>query len=146
VNPPPHILFAEDNEDHAYLIRRCLEPLGMQLTHAWDGEGVLKHLQDWDGTHLDLILLDINLPRIGGLEVLEHLRADQRWQDTPIVVFSTSRLQADRERAYRVGANSFVAKPASFGEFRKVLTSIGTYWTRRHYNLQKNHQQHQEKT
>ncbi len=125
----PRILFAEDNEDHAYLIRRCLEPIGVQLTHAWDGEGVLNTLAAWQDGVPDLILLDINLPRLGGLEVLEKLRANQSWAGTPVVIFSTSRLQADRERAYRAGANSYVAKPASFSEFRDVLVRLGTYWT-----------------
>jgi two-component system, response regulator len=125
----PRILFAEDNEDHAYLIRRCLEPIGVDLTHAWDGEGVLRTLEGWLDGGPDLILLDINLPRLGGLEVLEKLRANRSWASTPVVIFSTSRLQADRERAYRAGANSYVAKPASFSEFRDVLVSLGTYWT-----------------
>lgn len=131
----PRILFAEDNEDHAYLIRRCLEPIGVELTHAWDGEGVLRALEAWSDARPALILLDINLPRLGGLEVLEKLRADSRWASTPVVIFSTSRLQADRERAYRAGANSYVAKPASFGEFREVLVRLGTYWTRLNVSL-----------
>jgi two-component system, response regulator len=125
----PRILFAEDNEDHAYLIRRCLEPIGVQLTHAWDGEDVLRALEGWQDSGPDLILLDINLPRLGGLDVLEKLRANQSWAGTPVVIFSTSMLQADRERAYRAGANSYVAKPASFSEFREVLVRLGTYWT-----------------
>ena len=133
--PRPRILFAEDNEDHAYLIKRCLEPIGVQLTHAWDGEGVLRALEAWSEAVPALILLDINLPRLGGLEVLEKLRADARWVNTPAVIFSTSRLQADRERAYRAGANSYVAKPASFGEFREVLVRLGTYWTRLNVSL-----------
>jgi two-component system, response regulator len=131
----PRILFAEDNEDHAYLIRRCLEPIGVQLTHAWDGEGVLRTLEAWEDGGPELILLDINLPRLGGLEVLEKLRANQSWAGTPVVIFSTSRLQADRERAYRAGANSYVAKPASFAEFREVLVSLGTYWTQLNVSL-----------
>jgi two-component system, response regulator len=131
----PRILFAEDNEDHAYLIRRCLEPIGVRLTHAWDGEGVLRTLEAWEDAGPELILLDINLPRLGGLEVLEKLRADQSWAGTPVVIFSTSRLQADRERAYRAGANSYVAKPASFNEFREVLVSLGTYWTQLNVSL-----------
>lgn len=133
--PRPRILFAEDNEDHAYLIRRCLEPIGLRLTHAWDGEGVLRALESWSDPGPELILLDINLPRLGGLEVLEKLRADRRWAGTPAVIFSTSRLQADRERAYRAGANSYVAKPASFGEFREVLVRLGMYWTRLNVSL-----------
>ena len=127
------IVFAEDNPDHAYLIRRCLEPLGMNLVHVEDGEAALELMLGWDGPPPAFVLLDISLPRLDGVEVLRRLR--ERESDPgcetriPVVIFSTSRLGADRDRAYAAGANSYVAKPASFAEFRLVLERIGRYWT-----------------
>jgi CheY-like chemotaxis protein len=116
------IVFAEDNPDHAYLIRRCLEPLGANLVHVEDGEAALALMSGWDGP-----------PRLDGIEVLRRLReceSDPECQTRiPVVIFSTSRLGADRDRAYAAGANSYVAKPASFAEFRLVLERIGRYWT-----------------
>jgi CheY-like chemotaxis protein len=127
------IVFAEDNPDHAYLIRRCLEPLGVNLVHVGDGEAALALMSNWDGPPPAFVLLDISLPRLDGIEVLRRLReceADPECETRiPVVIFSTSRLGADRERAYAAGANSYVAKPASFAEFRLVLERIGRYWT-----------------
>jgi two-component system, response regulator len=127
------IVFAEDNPDHAYLIRRCLEPLGVQLLHAGDGEAALELMQSWTGLPPAFVLLDVSLPRLDGIEVLRRLRESEALSGldlrVPVVIFSTSRLAADRERAYAAGANSYVAKPASFAEFRVVLERIGRYWT-----------------
>ena len=129
------IVFAEDNPDHAYLIRRCLEPLGVNLLHVEDGEAALALMAGWDGPPPAFVLLDISLPRLDGIEVLRHLRESdpesdsKSWARIPVVIFSTSRLGADRDRAYAAGANSYVAKPASFAEFRIVLERIGRYWT-----------------
>jgi two-component system, response regulator len=126
------IVFAEDNPDHAYLIRRCLEPLGVQLLHVEDGEAALELMAGWTGPPPAFVLLDISLPRLDGIEVLRRLReheSDPACSRIPVVIFSTSRLGADRERAYAAGANSYVAKPASFAEFRVVLERIGRYWT-----------------
>lgn len=127
------IVFAEDNPDHAYLIRRCLEPLGVNLVHVEDGEAALALMSGWDGPPPAFVLLDISLPRLDGIEVLRRLRECESGPGCetriPVVIFSTSRLGADRDRAYAAGANSYVAKPASFAEFRVVLERIGRYWT-----------------
>ena len=127
------IVFAEDNPDHAYLIRRCLEPLGVHLVHVEDGEAALKLMAGWVGPPPAFVLLDISLPRLDGIEVLRRLREHETDPECgsriPVVIFSTSRLGADRDRAYAAGANSYVAKPASFAEFRVVLERIGRYWT-----------------
>jgi CheY-like chemotaxis protein len=127
------IVFAEDNPDHAYLIRRCLEPLGAHLVHVEDGEAALELMAGWAGPPPAFVLLDISLPRLDGIEVLRRLREHETdpkcGSRIPVVIFSTSRLGADRDRAYAAGANSYVAKPASFAEFRVVLERIGRYWT-----------------
>ena len=122
------VFFAEDNPDHAYLIRRCLEPLGLDLHHASDGETDLELLRHWRGSKPDFVLLDLNLPRMSGLEVLSAIRANPQLRSIPVVVFSTSRLDSDVARAYECGANSFVVKPAKFGDFRELLLEVANYW------------------
>ena len=122
------VFFAEDNPDHAYLIRRCLEPLGLDLYHASDGETALEQLRHWRGNKPDFVLLDLNLPRMSGLEVLSALRANPQLRSIPVVVFSTSRLDSDVARAYECGANSFIVKPAKFGDFRELLLEVANYW------------------
>jgi CheY-like chemotaxis protein len=125
----PHIIFAEDNPDHAFLIRRVLEPHCV-LTYASDGEQLLEILGSWMDELPRLVLIDVNLPRLSGLEVLEKLRLKPEWRCVPMVVFSTSKLRLEVERALNAGANSFVVKPAKFTEFREVLEQIVLYWTK----------------
>ena len=125
----PHIIFAEDNPDHAFLMRRVLEP-HCQLTYASDGEQLLEILESWVQELPHLVLIDVNLPRLSGLEVLEKLRAKPEWRCVPMVIFSTSKLRLEVERALKAGANSFVVKPAKFTEFRAVLETIIEYWTK----------------
>jgi two-component system, response regulator len=125
----PRILFAEDNIDHAFLVQRVLEPL-CELHHASDGEQALEKLRAWEGELPRLVLIDVNLPRLSGLEVLERIRADNRYRAIPLVVFSTSRLTQELARAYMSGANSFVVKPPHFQDFREVLLKVLEYWTR----------------
>jgi CheY-like chemotaxis protein len=127
----PRIVFAEDNLDHAFLIRRVLEP-HCQLTYASDGEQLLETLNQWMHELPRLVLIDVNLPRLSGLEVLECLRAKSDWRTVPMVVFSTSKLRLEVERALNAGANSFVVKPAKFTEFREVLERVVLYWTQIH--------------
>ncbi len=125
----PHIIFVEDNPDHAFLMRRVLEPY-CQLTYAADGEQLLEVLESWMNELPRLVLIDVNLPRLSGLEVLEKLRLKPEWRCVAMVVFSTSKLRLEVERALNAGANSFVVKPAKFTEFREILEQIVVYWTR----------------
>lgn len=131
----PHIVFAEDNPDHAFLIRRVLEP-HCQLTYASDGEQLLETLNAWMDELPRLVLIDVNLPRLSGLEVLERLRAKPEWRTVPMVIFSTSKLRLEVERALQSGANSFVVKPAKFANFREVLERVVLYWTQIHASVE----------
>jgi two-component system, response regulator len=127
-SPRPRVLFAEDNPDHAFLVQRVLEPL-CELHHASDGEEALEKLRAWEGDLPRMVMVDVNLPRLSGLEVLERIRADSRFRAVPLIVFSTSRLTQELARAYKSGANSFVVKPPRFQDFREVLLKVLEYWT-----------------
>jgi DNA-binding response OmpR family regulator len=75
-----------------------------------------------------VVLLDIGLPRLSGLEVLARMRADARTQLLPVVILTSSDEERDRLRSYQCGANSFVRKPLDFGEFAETVARLGVYW------------------
>ena len=97
---------------------------------ATDGEQALRLLLPADGEPLRpaLVLLDIKLPKIDGLEVLRRIRDDRRTRSLPVVVLTTSNEERDIVDSYRLGANSFVRKPVVFEEFVRAVNVLGVYW------------------
>ena len=127
------ILLAEDNPDDVLLTRRAFAKNGFEnrIIAVPDGEACLAALLPETGrTGLDpaLVLLDINLPKVGGLDVLRRLRADPRTRLVPVILLTTSREQRDVVDGYRLGANSYVCKPVSFTGFVAVVRTLATYW------------------
>jgi two-component system, response regulator len=127
------ILLAEDNPDDVLLTRRAFVNNGFtnEIIVLSDGEACLAALLPEDGSSPLLpamVLLDINLPKIGGLEVLSRLRADERTRGLPVIMLTTSREPSDIANSYRLGANSFVRKPLSFAQFVAAVRIIGVYW------------------
>ncbi len=131
------ILLVEDNPDDEALTLRAFKKSNIQneIVVARDGVEALDYLfgtgsyVNRDLTYMpQLILLDLKLPKIDGLEVLEQLRGDQRTQHLPVVVLTSSREQEDLMAAYQNGANSYVRKPVDFVEFMQAVTQLGLYW------------------
>ena len=130
------ILLVEDNADDVELTLRAFRKsdLVSTVTVARDGVEALDYLMatgDHAGRaeHLpDLVLLDIKLPRVDGLQVLERLRANPRTKLVPIVVLTSSIEPRDLLTCYTLGANSYVRKPIDFHKFSKALQQIGSYW------------------
>lgn len=129
-------LLVEDDDDHATLIERCLvrAKTPCEVEHVRDGIAALNFLQECvksDTRSLpDVILLDIKLPRLSGLEVLEQIRADPGLRDRPVTILSTSDATCDRMRAYELRANSFLVKQLQYSDFRDMLESFSEYWGR----------------
>lgn len=131
------ILLVEDDPDHAELIIRGLEGnlVANQVRHVSDGEAALDYLFR-RGEYADaekssrphLILLDLRLPRIDGLEVLREIKADDELRRIPVVVLTTSEADPDIARAYDNQANSYLVKPAEFDGFRRMMRDLGFYW------------------
>jgi two-component system response regulator len=126
------ILLVEDNPDDVTLTLRALKRNNIQnkVKVAADGEEALEFLLPSSGQPIKpaLILLDVNLPKLGGLDVLRRLRGDDRTATLPVVVLTTSNEERDIIESYRLGANSYVRKPVVFGDFVEAARVLGLYW------------------
>jgi CheY-like chemotaxis protein len=131
------ILLVEDNPDDEELTVRALRKNGIanQLVIARDGVQALDYLfgsGEWAGrdtsTMPAVVLLDLKLPRLDGLEVLERMRSDRRTQLVPVVVLTSSREEQDILKSYHLRVNSYVRKPVDFVEFTEAVKHLGMYW------------------
>jgi CheY-like chemotaxis protein len=131
------ILLVEDNLDDVELTRRAFvrSNIANQLVVVHDGEEALDYLyargrhQDRDAIALPrAVLLDLNLPKISGLEVLRQIRAVEATRHLPVVVLTTSREESDIVRSYDLGANSYIRKPVDFVQFAEAIRQLGLYW------------------
>jgi two-component system, response regulator len=130
-------LLVEDNPDDELFTRRTLKKSNVcnQLVVAHDGAEALDYLfctgthegRD-SGTMPQVILLDLDLPKIDGLEVLKRIRSDERTRRLPTVIFTSSEDQEDLVAGYGFGANSYVRKPLDFAQFRAAVQELGMYW------------------
>jgi two-component system response regulator len=123
----------EDNADHAALVLRAFrkQHVANQVVVVGDGAAALEYLlgADHDAPALPiLLLLDLKLPKVDGLEVLERVRADPRTRTLPVVILSSSDDDHDIADGYRQGANSVVRKPVAFDEFNRAVGQLGLYW------------------
>jgi two-component system response regulator len=127
------ILLVEDNPDDVLFTLRAFtrNHIRNKIVVANDGEQALHQLFPSDGSpplQPALILLDIKLPKIDGLEVLRTIRGHDRTRSLPVVVLTTSNEERDIVESYRLGANSFVRKPVVFGDFVNAANVLGVYW------------------
>jgi CheY-like chemotaxis protein len=134
---PVVILLVEDDPAHAEIVKRNLEDFRVanRLIHIEDGQKALDYLyrqgefgDPESAPRPGLILLDLRLPRVDGLEVLEKLKCDPKLCQIPVVVLTTSAAEADMVRAYKNHANSYLVKPVAFDEFVDMMKAIGYYW------------------
>jgi CheY-like chemotaxis protein len=128
------ILLVEDNPADVRLMKEALKSCSISrqfhLETAEDGESAVQQLLEWDrsGKCPDLIILDLNLPRRSGHEVLEVLKADERTRAVPIIVLSSSDAERDVKRAYESHANCYVRKPVDLESFFSVVEVIEKFW------------------
>ena len=127
------ILVVEDNPDDVMFTLRAFEKnkIFNEVVVAADGEQALEYLLPADerkALRPALVLLDVNLPKVNGLEVLRRIRSHSRTAGLPVVVLTTSNEERDIVDSYRLGANSFVRKPVMFGDFVDATKVLGVYW------------------
>ena len=131
---PIEILMVEDNPGDVRLTREALKDakVSNKLHVVEDGVAALDFLYRRDGYDTaprpDLILLDLNLPRKNGREVLEEIKQDEHLKTIPVVILTTSQAEEDVVRAYRLHANCYIAKPVDFAQFNKIVRSIKEFW------------------
>ena len=131
------ILLVEDNPDDVELLMRALRKnnIANDITVTRDGAEALDYLFA-TGKYTDrnasetprIILLDLKLPKLNGLQVLERIRADKRTELTPVIILTSSKEEQDLISGYKSGANSYVRKPVDFNEFVDAVRQIGLYW------------------
>ena len=128
------ILLVEDNPNDQLLTQRAFKKsnLGNELVIVNDGEEALTYLFGNGDTEAQtlpvLILLDLKLPKVDGLEVLQRIRANERTRLLPVVILTSSKEQDDLVRSYTLGVNSYVRKPVDFNEFVSAVQQLGLYW------------------
>jgi CheY-like chemotaxis protein len=125
------ILLVEDNPADVRFTQEVLsENLINHVYVARDGEEALAWFERWEAGELlpAVILLDLNMPRINGLEVLQQLKAHPRFRRIPVVVLTSSREDSDLKAAYDLGVSSYIEKPVSFSKFIEVAEHIELYW------------------
>lgn len=132
-----NILLVEDDPDHAELVIRCFQDhrVANRISHVSQGTDALDYLFR-KGAYADprtsprphVVLLDLNLPRIDGLEVLRRIRASPSIATLPVVILTTSRAEQDVARAYGQHANSYLVKPVDFENFTRMMEDLGFYW------------------
>lgn len=131
------ILLVEDNEDDAELTIRALAKAGIanKLVHVKDGAEALDLLFS-RGVYADnklaampkVILLDIKMPRLNGIDVLRQIKSDDLTKNVPVVIMTSSKEQQDVLSSYSFGVNSYVVKPVEFADFARAVTELGLYW------------------
>ena len=128
------ILLVEDSDDDVVLTRLALEQnsIGNELVVARDGAEAMEELGAdriaSRGVLPTVVLLDLNLPKVNGIEVLRFIRGDERTQLIPIVILTSSEEEMDLINSYALGANSYVKKPVDYGEFLAAMQVLGFYW------------------
>lgn len=136
-NREVEILLVEDNMNDAELTMRSLQKhkIANNILHLKDGALALDYLfgtGQYQGRNLSskpkVILLDLKMPKVDGLEVLEKIKADEQTKTIPVVVLTSSKESPDIEKAYLLGANSYIVKPVEFEEFAKAIAKLGFYW------------------
>jgi CheY-like chemotaxis protein len=134
ITPQPCSFFLiEDNSADADLIMRVLKKAdkNLRIYQAVDGEQALEMLENWPGTLPNpmIVLLDLKLPKIDGLDVLKQIKADQRFKSLPVVILTSSNQPQDIQKAYLLGANSYVIKAIDFDDFSHAIEMIQKYWS-----------------
>lgn len=137
IGEPVLIMLIEDNADHAELIIRTLQEhrISNKVRHFFDGQIALDYLFQ-RGEFSDpvqcprprMVLLDLRLPRVDGIDILKAIKRDENLKCIPVVILTTSEAEKDVAKAYYNHANSYLVKPVGFEEFKQLMDNLGFYW------------------
>ncbi len=130
-----HFLLVEDDNDHAELVQMAFDHnnIANTMDRVADGQSAMDYLNQCgefsDSPRPNLIILDLNLPKINGHQVLNWIKQDENFKSIPVVVMTTSASDADKNRAYANNVNSFLTKPLDFEKFMRMIQDLNMYWT-----------------
>ena len=136
-NDEIEIVLVEDNPDDAELTIRALKKgnISNNLIHLKDGAEALEFIfctgqysDRSESINPKIILLDLNMPKISGIEVLRKIKSDERTKTIPVVVLTSSQEDPDVQTCYKLGVNSYIVKPVGFANFTKAISELGLYW------------------
>jgi two-component system response regulator len=136
-NEQVEVVLVEDNPDDARLTIRALKKQNVanNLVHLKDGEEAIDFFfatGPYTGRNTSnvpkVVLLDLKMPKVNGIEVLAKLKADEKTRSIPVVVLTSSAEDPDIEKCYALGANSYIVKPVNFDDFTKAVSEMGMYW------------------
>jgi two-component system response regulator len=129
-NQAVEILLVEDNPDDAELAIRALRKsnLANHLLHLYDGEEALEFLFNEKNGKPKIVLLDLKMPKVDGIEVLRRLKANERTRSIPVVMLTSSKEDRDIIETYQLGVNAYIVKPVDFEQFGKAVTQLGMFW------------------
>lgn len=134
INNKVEIVLIEDNPNDAELTIRALKKnkLSNNIIHLKDGEEAITYFFDceqWSSDHIPkVILLDLKLPKVNGIEILKRLKSEERTKLIPVVVLTSSQEERDVVDSYQLGVNSYVTKPVDFEQFINAVSNLGLYW------------------
>ena len=125
------ILLVEDDSVDAMTVKRALKELNVtnQLVHSIDGEQALEYLKADDNKKPCVILLDLNMPKMNGIEFLQAVKKDEKLKKTPVVVLTTSKEQDDVTTSFRFSVAGYMVKPVDYKKFVEAIRAINLYWT-----------------
>ena len=125
------VILVEDNLADVELVKISVKELEnpVELVHIGDGQELLIYFKTAVLSEIALILLDLNMPRVSGIDVLQHMQQDPNLKRVPVVMFTTSNSKSDIMKCYELGAKAFVCKPLDIFEFNNSIRSIVEFWT-----------------
>lgn len=126
------IIVAEDNPADAALTKMAFEATRLPITlhHVVDGTALIHFLENENLEEVSLILLDLNMPKMGGIDVLKHLQKEEELKKIPVIIFSSSTHAEDVKTCYSLGANAYVRKPIDIKDHQKTISAIANFWTK----------------
>src|SRR5437879_735829 len=121
-----HILLADDDEDDRTFFKDAIDEVKVKTNVEMvnDGQQLMDYLAKTDGSLPDIIFLDLNMPRKGGIECLEEIRASKKFKNISVAIYSTSASEEDIEQTFLKGANIYIRKPNDFGKLKKVIAQV----------------------
>lgn len=124
------IILVEDNLDDVRLTKLAFENLDIpaKFVHCANGEELLAFLKQEPLSNINYILLDLNMPKLNGFDVLNNFQQDENLKKLPVIVFTTSSNPADIQKCYDTGANAYVVKPFDFTDLEKSISAISNFW------------------